>query len=441
MRRIVTLAIVLAACASLSACGSSSPSSPLAVRASIVAAALAQDSVHLNELATDAVISARWASDVNAHSGKQRLTLKGGTFGGGEAEVLLVNDTLYVRGNPSGLRYTLYMTGPQSRRYARQWISIPKGDRLYAETAAGLTLPSIVHNLTPQGKLKLVRRNSPATRLLAVTGAGRGDAPSVSLSARASGDRLPVAYSEIVAPYGHTRDGSFSKWNEPVSVHAPADATPITIVRGSPNLVRAAIVAAALAQSAVHVSESHGADMYGTEHSTLDVTAQSGVERVAYPVPGSRAELRLVNGTVYVKGTPAALDYYLLDLTTPQAKQYAGKWISFPKGDRLHASLADRLMLASVVKHALPRNHFTSGGKLKLLRRTSHGTPLFVLRWTEEDLFDHVIRARATGTPLPVSFYDSCGFECDSRDTFSKWNEPVKVQAPASSTPIAVVRG
>jgi len=173
--------------------------------------------------------------------------------------------------------------------------------------------------------------------------------------------------------------------------------------------------------------------------------ARSGRQNIAEgsraSAASSKTELRLVNGTVYVKGTPAALDYYLLDLTTPQAKQYAGKWISFPKGDRLHASLADRLMLASVVKHALPRNHFTSGGKLKLLRRTSHGTPLFVLRWTEDDLFDHVIRARATGTPLPVSFYDSCGFECDSRDTFSKWNEPVKVQAPASSTPIAVVRG
>jgi hypothetical protein len=148
-----------------------------------------------------------------------------------------------------------------------------------------------------------------------------------------------------------------------------------------------------------------------------------------------------VDGTEYVRGTAVALEYYVLDLSRAQAKRYAGEWIAIPKGDKLSPHGSVGLTVASLVEGAVPQYRFTGGGKLKLGRRVAHGTRLLVLQMTEEKLFEHRMTARASGTPLPVSFYDSCGFVCGTSGTFSKWNEPVHVKAPASSTPIATVRG
>ncbi|MDX6454761.1 MAG: hypothetical protein QOD48_868, partial [Gaiellaceae bacterium] len=49
--------------------------------------------------------------------------------------------------------------------------------------------------------------------------------------------------------------------------------------------------------------------------------------------------------------------------------------------------------------------------------------------------------AHASGKPLPVAFTEDLGPGTWAIGSFSKWNEPVSVQAPASSTPIATVRG
>jgi hypothetical protein len=50
------------------------------------------------------------------------------------------------------------------------------------------------------------------------------------------------------------------------------------------------------------------------------------------------------------------------------------------------------------------------------------------------------LTARAHGKPLPVKFaYED--LDDGVRARFSKWNETVRVEAPASSTPIATVRG
>jgi hypothetical protein len=221
----------------------------------------------------------------------------------------------------------------------------------------------------------------------------------------------------------------------------------------TPKGVLASIVAAALAQQSVRLTESFGADLYGTDHRTLDVGADSGTELFNYY--GNKMRLRLVDHTVYVRANAWLLSgtYYspALDLPDAQAKRYAGKWISIPESDKDYAGLAESLTLPSTVQDATVSRFYSlvtpsSGEELRMLRRTSLGRPRIVLRLVEgprgyPSYPPMQLTAHGTGAPLPITFFASCGMVCGTNGTFSRWNEPVHVVAPASSTPIATVRG
>lgn len=173
----------------------------------------------------------------------------------------------------------------------------------------------------------------------------------------------------------------------------------------SPKDVRASMVAAALAQKSVHYVENIEVDMDGTTTITADVTADSGIAQETSPDYGS-AELRLANDTVYVKGDATALEYYVPDLPHAEAEGYWGKWISIPKGGALYAAASDGLTLASIVHNV------------------------------GADLLPKLV------DKLPARFsreINPSGEFTVTSGTFSKWNESVHVQVPASSTPIATV--
>jgi hypothetical protein len=240
-RGIVTVAIVLAVCVPLSGCGSSARLKPKAVDAAIVAAALSQKSVHWTEVDSDG--SARWTSDVAADSGTQRVIfdLAGMPTPDGKAQVVLVGDVAYVRGDPVGLEQMLYLTPTKARKYAAGWISIPKGSGPYSRLVEGLTLASIVHHRDPGawGLLRVDRKETRGTGRLVVVGMdsvchpydSRCGGPTATLTARANGDRLPIAFTSSGCA-GCVYRGSFSKWNEPVHVQAPRKSTPIVAVCG-----------------------------------------------------------------------------------------------------------------------------------------------------------------------------------------------------------------
>jgi len=94
---------------------------------------------------------------------------------------------------------------------------------------------SIVHELAVRGRLFLISGKLHGIRVVGVRGvSGSGTKKMVEvLFARAHGKRLPLE-EDTVAPgkhaIGHT---AFSKWNEPVTVKAPASSTPIAAVRAS----------------------------------------------------------------------------------------------------------------------------------------------------------------------------------------------------------------
>jgi hypothetical protein len=441
MRRVVMVVFVLSVGVALSACGSSSPKSPRspkAVSALIVAAALAEKSVHWEELSRqDMEWPVKLISDVSADSGMQRLIFAPGTRSVGKAEERLVDNVAYVRGDAVGLEDALYLSPARAKNYAGRWISIQRGDALYPPTADGLTLSSIVDDVTPSGTpLKLVRRKAHGTPLIVV----QADAHSLkfrglpgSLSATADGEPLPVAAWQ--GGVGSEASTSFSKWNEPLSVRAPASSTPIAIVRGSPQTALAAIVGAGLAQKSVRLTATVDRDVVGKRTYTINVGKNGALERVKYG--GSTMRLLVYNDAVYVRGDAQPLRDRL-GLNPGQARRYAGKWIWIPrKGDEhgLYAELTDGLTLATIVRRAARMKDLTlSMGTDRSNVVVVRGTP------TVRALPVNELTARASGIPLPVTFFGRVpGTSVSGR--LSRWNDPVQITLPESSTPIAVVRG
>ena len=219
----------------------------------------------------------------------------------------------------------------------------------------------------------------------------------------------------------------------------------------TPKGVLASIVAAALAQKSVRLTVTHGEDLRGTTTQTIDLNGDSASERETLFGTQAKLQTRLANDTVYARGNVEALEF-LLDLTPTQVGRYAGQWISItPKDGPMYDELAYGLTPASFLPSASregegimadPRVFVSVGSQLKLSRRTSHGTRLLDLRSAGPyDLSAWNITARSSGEPLPVTFDYGCGQVCYYHGTFSNWNEPVIVHAPASSTPIATVRG
>jgi hypothetical protein len=231
MRRIVILVFIAAALAATAAVALASQS-PKALRASIVAAARAQRSVHWSATELIGGVALTTGTDAGKTEGVQHVTFIVGKEKA-HSQIVVTGGVAYLRGDALGLRLNLSLTKTQAAKYANKWISIPKSDPAYAATAGGDTMSSVVDELAPHGKLNLVSAKLHGVRVIGVrgvSGSGKKQMAEVLLT-RAHGKRLPLA-EDILEPskhvLGHT---TFSKWNEPVSVTAPASSTSIAAVR------------------------------------------------------------------------------------------------------------------------------------------------------------------------------------------------------------------
>lgn len=212
-------------------------------------------------------------------------------------------------------------------------------------------------------------------------------------------------------------------------------ASPLT----DPQAVLGSTAAAALAQHSVRWTAAGGASMSGSYRLISDVTAESGVQRLTItPGRSGTAEIRLVDGVVYVKGNFLGLQATLA-LNDMQAVKYGERWISVPTGDPLFVHLSDGLTLASVV-HDATSPDFGTGLKTKVLRAESHGTPVLVFE--EGELGGAYMRLTAdpSGERLPVAVSVDNGPASWMQGTFRRWNARVHPSAPKHAVPIATVR-
>jgi hypothetical protein len=234
--------------------------SPLAhprdVIRSIDAATLGQKSVRWTEKAgsNDPLGLRQWrsTSDVTADSGVQRITIPHFRGGTGRAEIRLVGNGVYVKGNAIALEWmALRVTQTQALRYAGRWISIPKWHDPLAEYSEHLTLAALVDDeLQPASTLDgwtqlpdnvylTATTKSDGTQVVEFEDDSGDLTHKIDLSAHTGGEPLPIASSELDAGYEGGFDerdwfsGRFSRWNEPVHVIAPKHAVPIATVRAS----------------------------------------------------------------------------------------------------------------------------------------------------------------------------------------------------------------
>ncbi len=235
MRRVLSVSLVSAAAVATAATAFASPaSSPKALRAKIVAAIVAQKSVHWTEVYTSGhrgtLYEGTTTADVGVDSGREldrfRFTsTRAHITRRGWARSRLVDDTVYVKGDSAWLALNLGLSPAKAAHYAGRWIAIPRGDKRDAWIGRSLTLRSIVRYV-PREPVTLTRRTAHRSQFIVLSRPSSRD----ELWVVAQGMPLPVRFFEGVL---NRIGASFSKWNEPVNVIAPPSSIPIATVRGS----------------------------------------------------------------------------------------------------------------------------------------------------------------------------------------------------------------
>ena len=171
-----------------------------------------------------------------------------------------------------------------------------------------------------------------------------------------------------------------------------------------------------------------------------DVGKGQGVQQITVTKHGRSgpATVRVTGGSAYIRGNAFTLHDYF-PFTKAQAARYAGKWISIPSTSGAYSAVAADATFESFLGDLLPSKHLT------LVRATIAGTKSVGIRGSVQQAgvtLVETVYAPVGGTPLPFEEKAAVlGHPGRSRTRMSKWNEPVKVQAPARSVPISTVVG
>jgi hypothetical protein len=227
-----TLLLVLA-CAIAAVGAADAATSPRALRAAILRAELAQQSVHYVTATSQAGQRVRDVADVARDRGIQRFTVFPKSGKTGHLTVLLVHSTAYMHGDAFAL-HALGFPTPFAAHNAGKWVSIARNSPPYPLVVRNVTLGSLARDVVPGNHLSLVNGTVGGR---AVRGL-RGTAPKGGTTAPEggilttyvpeSGPPLPVEGIEFQRG-SHVPTGrvTFSRWNEPVHVQAPTHSVPI----------------------------------------------------------------------------------------------------------------------------------------------------------------------------------------------------------------------
>lgn len=199
------------------------------------------------------------------------------------------------------------------------------------------------------------------------------------------------------------------------------------------------MLAAASARHTVHYVSTSSA----SGHSILmvaDVGKGRGIQRITFSSHGHSgpATILIAGHTAYIKGNAFTMRNFF-GFPQAKAKQYAGKWISIPSTSSGYSALAADATFASFLADLLPTTHLT------LVQATIDGKKSVGVRGTARQggvKLVATVYAPARGTPLP--FEEKAvpvGHAGTSLVRMSRWNELVRVSAPANAVPISTVVG
>lgn len=198
--------------------------------------------------------------------------------------------------------------------------------------------------------------------------------------------------------------------------------TPSSVPSGQPNGIGQAsaaaavqrVIAAAAAQSSVHVIgtvEQQGMKL------RLDVRAGTDSGEGTLRIGGGRLDLRLVSGTLYIRGDKAGLE--ATGAARKSAKLAAGKWVKQAlTGD---AGTANLLLVPKLFQQI-----FTGHGTLtKGKDVTVNGVPAYQI---VDSTRGGALYVRTLGDPLPVKLVNAHN---QGSVSFDEYGAPLTVTAPA----------
>ena len=209
----------------------------------------------------------------------------------------------------------------------------------------------------------------------------------------------------------------------------------------SPTALRTAILKAELAKQSLHyVTATSQAGLRVRD--VADVARDRGIQRFTMASTSGKIGhviILVVHSTAYFRGDAFAL--HALGFQISFASALAGKWISIPHTSPTYAPFARNVTLGSFARDGIPESHLslvsgTLGGRaIRGLRgrATAEGGIFTSGAASKSGILTTYIRL--SGPPLPVDGTEvERGFS--GRVTFSRWNEPVLVQAPTHSLTI-----
>jgi hypothetical protein len=164
------------------------------------------------------------ADETNRTSGYQVISA-GDEF----AQIAVVDNIAYIRGNSSALTKYFDLPAPDAPRLAGRWISIRPSDVGYTEVTGGVTLDSMVQSMVPTGTVHIgARIRVHGVRVISVTAAS--GSTSATVFVQATGAHLPVAAVQESGTGTNrtTATIQLSRWGKRVVVKAPHGAIPIS---------------------------------------------------------------------------------------------------------------------------------------------------------------------------------------------------------------------
>jgi hypothetical protein len=222
-------------------------------------------------------------------------------------------------------------------------------------------------------------------------------------------------------------------------VAAAAVAASVPLLARSPKQWRAAMLAAASARHSVHYVSTSSASGHSIRM-VADVGKGRGIQRITFSSHGHSgpATILIAGHSAYIKGNAFTMRNFF-GFPQAKAKQYAGKWISIPSTNGAYAPIAADATFASFLSNLFPAKHLT------LVRTTIAGKKSVGVRGTSRQggvKLVATVYAPARGTPLP---FEEKAVPASRSGTslvrMSRWNEPVRLTAPANAVPISTVVG
>jgi hypothetical protein len=197
---------------------------PAQLVSSSLKAARAQHSVHYVGTASVGNISSTTVGDAASDRGVQYVTYRAGGHTG-HVTVRVVANTAYVKGDAFALVSYVGFSAAQATKYAGKWVRIPNTSSAFKSVAEAVRLGSTIDELQLSPPFtKLGTSTMQGQRVIGIRGreTQNGITATATLYLRAAGTPLPVA--EVATEGAIHVSVIFSKWNERVTVSAPAGA-------------------------------------------------------------------------------------------------------------------------------------------------------------------------------------------------------------------------